>query len=205
MGVQALIDEAARGRRGTQLPPTAADAAVRRSPADSSGSSASAKTRAAPRTAPAPSTAPASETAATTDNVTAAVGTVTKYIPASVIGTYLTLTALLGDQNSTLLLIVFFAFWILAPLLVVAGAVSTRQRTSREAVPQSLSALHPWPVIAAFVAFAAWAPALPGSVLHTHAGWLTDQVGGALVVFTAFILPLIGRFAIASNGKGQGG
>jgi hypothetical protein len=107
---------------------------------------------------------------------------VATYVPTTIIAAYVGLTALLGNQQATLAVVVFFIFWALTPLSVVAAtpSVSVASKVVAPKTPKEA-----WPAIASAIAFAAWVAALPGSVLVAHVGWLTSQVGGVIVVVTS--------------------
>jgi hypothetical protein len=119
----------------------------------------------------------------------AAVDQLTKYIPTSIVGSYLGLTALLGDQRTTLALVVFVIFWVLAPLSAFTAAVTT---PGGDGV-SLLKFKEGWPTFGAFIAFAIWAAALPGSTLTYHLGWLTSQVGAVAAVVGSLVLAAFGK------------
>ena len=127
------------------------------------------------------------------DAVQSAITQITTYIPTTVVGAFVGLSALLGDGKQTLPLVVFFIFWALTPLAVIAA---TRSKTADGSVVLPRTVKEALPALAATIAFAAWAAALPGSTLSYHASWLTAQVGGVMVVVTSVVL---GSFAAAVN------
>ena len=126
--------------------------------------------------------------ATTTDAVQSAVSQVATYVPGSVIAAYVGLAALLGDPKTTLSVVGFFIFWGFAPALVIA-ATACAGVASKLLIPRSPK--EAWPALASAVAFAAWAAALPGSVLVAHVSWLTNQVGGVIVVVVSIVLGTI--------------
>ena len=115
----------------------------------------------------------------TVDAIQTAVSVVATFVPTSIVAAYIALTALIGNPQTTLALVVFFIFWALTPLAIVAATASSDVGGTL-ILPKKWQEL--WPIAAAVIAFAAWAAALPGSTLTAHASWLTNQVGGVIVV-----------------------
>ena len=130
------------------------------------------------------------------DAVQSAIAQVATYIPAAIIAAYVGLTALLGDQKTTLALVAFFIFWALTPLSVVA-ATASKSVASKLLAPKNPK--EAWPAFASAIAFAAWVAALPGSVLVVHASWLTSQVGGVIVVVTSIVLGTVAALVNRGN------
>jgi len=137
-------------------------------------------TRHVTRVAPDPGAA-----GSTVDSIQTAVSLVATFVPTSIVAAYIALTSLIGDPQTTLALVVFFIFWALTPLAIVAATASS-DVSGTLIIPTTWKEL--WPIGAAVIAFAAWAAAVPGSTLTAHASWLTVQVGGVIVVVTSVVL-----------------
>jgi hypothetical protein len=130
------------------------------------------------------------------DSIQTAVSLVATFVPTSIVAAYIALTALIGDPQTTLALVVFFIFWALTPLAIVAATASS-DVSGTLFLPKTWKEL--WPIGAAVIAFAAWAAAIPGSTLTAHASWLTAQVGGVIVVVASVVLGAVATLVTRST------
>jgi len=118
------------------------------------------------------------------DAVGAALAAVVAYIPTEIVGTYVAILDLLGDAGRSWLWGVFLFFVVSTPIIVLVTFLVKHARRARAA----RTASWPWWAMgAATIAFAAWAAALPDSVVKSAAS-LPRGFGAAAVVVTALIL-----------------
>lgn len=113
----------------------------------------------------------------------------TKYIPSEVVGGYLAVLALSVDQPTWLQIVVFSAFWGLAPCTVLAVKARRTGDSRRIALPP---AAWPWHGMAiSSIAFPLWAAAIPGGTLQSLLQWLPTATAGILAILLSVVLGVI--------------
>jgi len=114
-----------------------------------------------------------------------ALAVITKNIPTEVIGAYLAVIAIIPAQQSHVAQwAAFWFFWIMTPVIVWLGV----------ALKQGSFDLSPsdwplWPMLAATLAFVAWAAVIPDSAI-AYLPWFQSYMGALAIVLLAFLLPI---------------
>jgi hypothetical protein len=138
----------------------------------------------------------------TATTVSSAVSAIAAYIPTEVLTVYIAILATFGVSiksgggATTTPLALYVIFLVLAPL-VVWGLYAARARQAGRPLPASLAAWPKWEMLAATVAYAVWAAAMPASPLGVF-GWFNQAAAGVVALIVSMLL---GVFApvFASN------
>jgi hypothetical protein len=145
---------------------------------------------AASETPPTPTAAGAAPPAAApaANGLDTALQTVTTFIPTEVLTLYVSAVAALGssktvDGQEVGRWIPFYTFLVATPFLVWV-AFATKLKTSNRPIPAAPSKWPIWEMVAATLAFAAWAFALPNTPFVQY-NWYSGGIAGFLVLIVS--------------------
>jgi hypothetical protein len=126
-----------------------------------------------------------------------ALQSIATYIPTEVMATYLAILAVIpGSSEHGYQWLMFWAFFAATPI-VVWLSVSAAHPGQGLSLP--LTAIRSWPwlsMLAATLAFAVFAAAVPGSVV-SDLNWYQPWMATAAIILSAFALSQVNRFASA--------
>jgi hypothetical protein len=125
-------------------------------------------------------------------SLTASLQTIAHYIPTEVLGVYIPLVALVSSSSIRALRWYVFWFFLAATPIVIWLMVADGKRKLGKSPPRHLRQWPWWPMSAATVAFAAYAIALPGSMMH-DLSWYEDGLGFMAVLLASFLLLVGGQ------------
>jgi bacteriorhodopsin len=98
-------------------------------------------------------------------------------------------------------IIAYGVFVVLTPI-VVWGLYASRAVEAGKKLPRSLASWPKWEMVAATLAFAAWAAALPSSPLERY-GWFTAGLAGVVALVLSMLIglfaPIFSSNALASK------
>jgi hypothetical protein len=114
---------------------------------------------------------------------------ISNYIPTEIMGAYIPVLSVFAAASlQSFRWILFLAFVILTPIASwVLFAVAAVE--AKEAIPWNPRYWPAWGMLAAVVAFTAYAAALPGSVFH-EMKWFSDALGLGGLIFAGLVLHL---------------
>jgi hypothetical protein len=114
-----------------------------------------------------------------------ALAVITKNIPTEVIGGYLAVLALIPAQNNKVAQwVVFWFFWMMTPVVVWLGVALKQGHIDSTPAKWPL-----WPMLAATVAFTAWAAVIPNSAIG-YLSWFQPYMGAVAIALLAILLPV---------------
>jgi hypothetical protein len=117
-----------------------------------------------------------------------ALQTVTTFIPTEVLALYVSAVAALGslhtaEHKDVGLWISFYTFLVATPLLVWV-AFATKLKASNKPIPTAPKRWPVWEMVAATLAFAAWAFALPNTPFSQFT-WYSSGIAGFLILIVS--------------------
>lgn len=137
----------------------------------------------------------ASGSASLQDSVSNALAVIVTYIPTEVITLYVAVIAALGasdgSSNNNGSLTIAIVFLILSPV-VVWLIYAAKLRSLGQSLPWRPRELPLWEMIAATIAFAAWAVSLPDAPFLGDLG-LPTSLGAVIVLVTTTVLGLLAQ------------
>lgn len=137
--------------------------------------------------------------------VSSAVSAIAAYIPTEIVTVYVAVLATLGVTRdgsaaasgvTTTPILAYAVFVVLTPL-VVWGLYASRAVGLGKPLPRSFASWPKWEMVAATLAFASWAAALPSSPLERY-DWFTAALAGVVALVLSM---LIGLFAPLFSSK----
>jgi hypothetical protein len=122
------------------------------------------------------------------------------YIPTEVVTTYIAILDLFRDAEKTWVWAIFWFFLAMTPIAVwVTYVVKAKWNPIQLLLAPGR---WPWgPMVAATVAFVAWAAAVPGSVMKTLA-WFRPGFGMAAVILATFLIGLFSQLGGSRAARG---
>jgi hypothetical protein len=127
-----------------------------------------------------------------------ALESIATYIPTEVLGAYIPIFALVSSTPLSGLKWLLFAVFLVATPVVVWITFAIQVAKGGSGPPLNPAKWPVWAMLAAVLAFVAYAAALPGSVFHSIPGY-NDAYGGVAVLLTAFVLALGNELAKVLN------
>jgi hypothetical protein len=135
-------------------------------------------------------------TAGTSDSqnsVTSALKVMVTYIPTEVLTLYVAVLAAIQDPNrhsSRSLWLAFYSFLIATPI-VVWLVYAAKVRAANKRLPIAPKTWPLWEMIAATIAYAAWAFGLPESPFKDFTNWYSPALAGLAVLVVSTLLGLL--------------
>jgi hypothetical protein len=125
--------------------------------------------------------------------VNTALHMVTTYVPTEVLTLYVAVMAALRDPHSKSLFAQWLTFWIflIGTPVVVWLVYAAKVKNSQRPVPAAPSKWPLWEMVAATVAYVAWAFALPDTPFMEFQNWYSAALGGVIVLIVSTLLALI--------------
>jgi hypothetical protein len=127
--------------------------------------------------------------------INTALRTLTTYIPTEVLTLYVAVVAALGSgtaattPNHDAVWVTFWAFVVATPIAVLLVFLA-KVKAGKKAIPLNPVKWPLWEMIAATIAYVAWAFALPGSPFGEFTVWYSPAVAGIAVLVTSTVLGL---------------
>jgi hypothetical protein len=125
--------------------------------------------------------------------VTSQIQVIATYIPTEVLTVYVAVVAAIQNHHNganRALWIAFGLFTVLTPIIVWMS-YAAKVRAANKPLPLRPKTWPLWEMIAATVAYLAWAFALPNSPFSEFDGWYNAAVAGVVILVTSTMLGLI--------------
>jgi hypothetical protein len=141
------------------------------------------------------------------NNISTAMNVLFGYIPTEVVTLYVAIISALQPPTTTAPdptsaidktwhspeWITFFLFVVFTPVAVWL-AYAAKVRAANKPFPSTFGSLPLWEMLAALIAFCAWAFALPESPFRDFKNWYSSGLGGIAVLVASTVLGLLAPF-----------